>query len=40
MIAYVDNGDVLGWYYITDGECFGDGTKELAEELAKELGEN
>ena len=40
MIAWIDNGSLLGWYCILDDGYYGEGTKELAEEIAKEMGEH
>jgi hypothetical protein len=37
MVKYVDNGVVLGWYYVTsDGFYYGDGTKEMAYSILKD----
>lgn len=34
MIKYVDNGVILGWYYVTsDGFYYGDGTEKMAYEI-------
>lgn len=35
MVKYVDNENLIGWYFYFDGEYFGDGTKENALHLEK-----
>lgn len=40
MVTYTDNGFLLGWYFVKDGCWFGDGTKEMAEKIEKEMEED
>lgn len=37
MVRYIDNGFILGWYYCKEDCYFGDGTKEEAERIEKEM---
>lgn len=37
MIVYVDNEYIYGWYYQSDDRLIGDGTKETAERIEKDV---
>ena len=40
MIVYVDNGFLIGWYFEKEGQYFGDGTKQMAIDISKRLGQS
>ena len=37
MVKYIDNGQIpAGWYYVKEGCCYGNGTREDAERIEAE----
>lgn len=40
MVKYFDNEVLVGWYYQKKDCYFGDGTKETAERIEKEMEED
>lgn len=38
MIRFVDNGvNLYGWFYVCDGQYYGDGTRAEAERIRNEM---
>lgn len=39
-VVYVDNGQIVGWYFQKEGQYYGDGTRKVANETAKRMSDN